>query len=77
MPYPRYLAYDAVGALLWATVWILAGVLLGDQWIAWTTDDDTSTIGAVLAGAATAAVTIAIVYRVWRRHQSLTRHSGS
>ena len=70
MPYLRYLLYDAMGATLWATVWVLVGFLLGDQWIAWTKDGHAATIGAVLASGATVAVATAIAYRLWQRHRS-------
>jgi len=70
MPYLRYLLYDTMGAALWATVWVLIGFLLGDQWIAWTKDGDAATIGAVLTGGGTAAVATAVLYRLWQRQRS-------
>jgi membrane protein DedA with SNARE-associated domain len=73
MPYRRYVLYDAIGAAVWATVWILLGFLLGDQWIAWTKDGGAATISAVLTGASVLAVAGAVAYRLWQRQRAARR----
>jgi membrane protein DedA with SNARE-associated domain len=30
--YPRFLVYDAVGAVVWTATWVLIGWLVGDRW---------------------------------------------
>ena len=65
MPYLRFLAFNAVGAVLWAVALVSLGYLLGASWrIAeqW--------VGRVGAVAGVIVITLAIIWFRWRRAAS-------
>lgn len=68
MPYVRYLLFDAFGAGLWASVWVLVGYLLGAQWAAWEDRPGVGALGAVVSGGAvlTIALTLAVRWHLRR-----------
>ena len=60
--YPTFLAFDAIGSLVWSSVWVALGWLLGDY--ALEAAADAGWIGLAIAGAGVAVV---LALRVWRR----------
>jgi membrane protein DedA with SNARE-associated domain len=69
MPYLRYLIYDSSGAAVWATVWILVGYLIGDQWAAWTEKPGVAALGAIFSLGATLTVGLTLAFRWWQRQR--------
>lgn len=64
IPYVRYAAYEALGALVWAAVFVLLGWALGDQAVRWVENIGwvTLTVVGVLAG----LLALPFGYRWWR-----------
>ncbi|MGH7326443.1 MAG: DedA family protein, partial [Candidatus Rokuibacteriota bacterium] len=67
--YPRYLAFDVLGAILWASTFIALGYVLGDRWRAVVERVGmgpviVATVGLVLLGTATT-----VAMRLWRRRR--------
>jgi membrane protein DedA with SNARE-associated domain len=62
--YPRYLTLDTIGTLVYSTVWVLVGSLIGERAVVFFTTDRRRWLflGLVLLGASTL-----IGYRLWRR----------
>lgn len=65
MPWPRFLLFNALGGIIWATLYGLGGYLLGDQVHRLTGPVGTITI--ILAG----VIIIASIVLVWRNEQRL------
>lgn len=65
MPWPRFLLFNALGGIIWATLYGLGGYLLGDQIRRLTGPVGTITI--ILAG----VIIIASIIFVWRNEQRL------
>jgi membrane protein DedA with SNARE-associated domain len=64
--YPRFVIAEVLGALVWSTVWIGAGWLLGERWTE--AAGEARWVGpAVLV----AAVATALSVRVWRRRRGV------
>ena len=60
--YPTFLAFDVIGSLVWSSVWVGLGWLLGDY--ALEAAADAGWVGLVIAGA---GVAIVLTLRLWRR----------
>ena len=62
--YPRYLTLDTIGTLVYSSVWVLVGSLIGERAVVFFTTDRRRWLflGLVLLGASTL-----IGYRLWRR----------
>jgi membrane protein DedA with SNARE-associated domain len=63
--WPRFVALDAVGALLWSAIWVGLGWIVGDQW-----QDAAQTVsGWLMLGGAVVVASLAglLALRVWRR----------
>lgn len=62
--YPRYLMLDAIGTLVYSTIWVLVGTLIGERAVVFFTTDRRRWLflGLVILGASTL-----IGYRLWRR----------
>lgn len=63
--YSRFIVLDAFGATLWASIWVLLGWLVGEQW-----ESAATSVGgwATVGGAAVVAVLAApLALRFWRR----------
>jgi membrane protein DedA with SNARE-associated domain len=63
--YGRFIVLDVVGATLWASIWVLLGWLVGEQW-----ESAATSVGgwAAVAGAVVVAVLAApLALRFWRR----------
>ncbi len=73
MPYLRYLAYDAVGAFVWAALWIVVGFVVGERWQAWTQEYGSTTVTVAMAGAGAAGLLGVVGYRFTKRW----RHGGA
>ncbi len=65
--YPRFLAYEIVGALLWSATFIGLGYVLGDHWGAVAAQWQGAGLAIAALFVATAAATVAI--RLWRRRR--------
>ena len=64
--YPRYLVLDTVGTVVYATLWVLVGHLVGDQAVEFLTTDRRRYLFLVFVLVGFAAV---FAYRVWRRRR--------
>jgi membrane protein DedA with SNARE-associated domain len=62
--YPRYLTFDTLGTLFYATLWVLVGHLIGERAVVFLTTDRRRWLFVGLV--AVAAVTL-LGYRLWRR----------
>ena len=64
--YPRFLAFDLAGAVLWSATWVLLGWFFADTWRAVAGD-----AGTVLGAAAAAVLLIAavLIFRLHRRRR--------
>ena len=62
--YPRYLTLDIIGTLVYSSVWVLVGSLIGERAVVFFTTDRRRWLflGLVILGASTL-----IGYRLWRR----------
>ena len=62
--YPRYLTLDTIGTLVYSSVWVLVGSLIGERAVVFFTTDRRRWLflGLVVLGASTL-----IGYRLWRR----------
>jgi membrane protein DedA with SNARE-associated domain len=63
--WPRFVAFDAVGALVWSAIWVGLGWIVGDQW-----HDAAQTVSGwlVLAGVVVmASLASLLALRAWRR----------
>jgi len=66
IPYRRFLTYDLVGSLIYATLWISLGHIFGDQvMIALQWLGRRRTVLLIVP----AAVTVIVAYRLWRRRR--------
>ena len=65
--YPRYLTFDGLGALLYTSVWVLVGSVIGEPAVQFFTKDPRrfTFLGLVLLAFATL-----IAYRLWRRFRA-------
>ena len=65
LSWPRFVALDAVGALMWSATWVGLGWIVGDQW----QDAAQSAGGWLMAAGAVLLVALAgpLALRVWRR----------
>lgn len=63
--WPRFLAFDAMGALVWSAIWVGLGWVVGDQW----QEAAQSASGWLLLAGAVFAVGLAgpLALRAWRR----------
>jgi membrane-associated protein len=63
--YGRFVPLDAAGALLWASLWVLLGWVVGDQWqsVAQSVSGWAAVAGAVIA----LAVAAPLALHLWRR----------
>jgi membrane protein DedA with SNARE-associated domain len=63
--WPRFVALDALGALIWSTTWVGLGWIVGDQW----QDAAQSVTGWLMAAGVVVVVVLAgpLALRVWRR----------
>ena len=71
MPYPRFLAFNALGGLIWGVATVLLGYLAGESYA---TVERTAG-RAVAAAVAVVALLALITWRV-REHRQATRHDG-
>jgi membrane protein DedA with SNARE-associated domain len=63
--YGRFLILDVLGATLWASIWVLLGWFVGEQW-----ESVATSVGgwaAVVGGAVITALAAPFVLRYWRR----------
>ncbi|HEY3099126.1 MAG TPA: hypothetical protein VGL14_09470 [Methylomirabilota bacterium] len=63
--WPRFVAFDAVGALVWSAIWVGLGWIVGDQW-----QDAAQTVsGWLMLAGAVVLVSLAglLAVRAWRR----------
>lgn len=63
--YPTFLMMDIIAASLWASLWVLLGWFVGDQW-----ESVAETVGlwlAVAGGAVFALIAVAVTMRIHRR----------
>lgn len=69
--YARFLALDALGALVWAALWVLLGWIVGDRWetVAGNAGAWLAVAGAILA----AALAAPLAWRAWRRRVRASR----
>jgi membrane protein DedA with SNARE-associated domain len=65
--YPRFLAYDLAGALLWSATWVLLGWFFADTWRA--AAGDAGTVLGVAAAAAVILIAAVLTFRLRRRHR--------
>ena len=72
MRYPRFLAFNAAGGIVWGTGVVLLGYLAGSSYAA-----VERTVGRGLAVAVAAVVVVALVVWRIRRHRSETRTTGA
>ena len=65
LTWPRFVALDALGALVWSTIWVGLGWIVGDQW----QDAAQSASGWLVTAAVVLVVAFAgpLALRVWRR----------
>jgi membrane protein DedA with SNARE-associated domain len=68
MPFPTFVACNALGAALWVGCWSATGYLAGDN-----LEAITVTIGRYLTVATAAAVVLFVTYLWWRRTRRRTR----
>jgi len=64
IPYPRFLAFDLLGAVLWSGMLVLLGYFVGRRSVAWMESYSTAELVLVVAAVGTLAIT---GYRWWRR----------
>jgi membrane protein DedA with SNARE-associated domain len=63
--YGRFLLFDLVGAVIWASTWVLIGWFVGARW---ESAAQTAGVGVAAGGAVVLVVAIApLVMRMWRR----------
>lgn len=62
--YPRYLVLDAIGTVVYVTLWVLVGHAIGERAVAFLTEDRRRYVFVVIVLVAFASV---IGYRLWRR----------
>jgi membrane protein DedA with SNARE-associated domain len=67
LTYVRYLVFDATGTVLYTTLWVLVGTLIGERAVVFFTTDRRRWL--FLGLAALAAATL-LGYRLWRRHRA-------
>jgi len=72
MRYPRFLAFNAAGGIVWGTGVVLLGYLAGSSYAA-----VERTVGRGLAIALAVVVVVALVVWRIRRHRSETRTTGA
>ena len=70
--YPRYLAFDVVGSIVYTTIVVLVGWLVGERAVAFLTTDRRRFI---FLGAVVLAWASLIGYRLWRRRQGAAQVS--
>ena len=68
--YPRFLALDAIGTVVYSTLWVLVGQLVGERAVAFLTTDRRRWF---FLAAVVGASIVLILYRIWRRR----RHGGA
>jgi membrane protein DedA with SNARE-associated domain len=66
LTYVRYLVFDAVGTVLYTTLWVLVGAVIGERAVVFLTTDRRRWL--FLGLVALAACTL-LGYRVWRRYR--------
>jgi membrane protein DedA with SNARE-associated domain len=64
--YPRYVALDAAGPLVYTTLFVLVGWFIGERAVVFLTTDRRRWI---FLGAVVLAFATLIAYRLWRRHR--------
>ena len=70
--YPRYVTFDAIGTIVYSTVVVLVGSLVGERAVAFLTTDRRRF---VFLGVVVLAWATLIGYRLWRRRQGAARVS--
>ena len=65
--YPRFLAFDLAGALLWSATWVLLGWFFADTWRA--VAGDAGTVLGVAVGAAALLIAAVLIFRLHRRRR--------
>ena len=72
--YPRYLTFDGLGALLYTSVWVLVGSVIGEPAVEFFTKDPRrfTFLGLMLL-----AFTTLVAYRLWRRFRAPSTASES
>ena len=63
--YGRFVLLDAVGAIVWASMWVLLGWVVGDQWQS--VAQSVSGWAAVAGAAVAVAVAAPVAVHLWRR----------
>lgn len=75
--YPRYLAYETLGAVLWSAVFVILGYALGDQWRAMLEQYGIGTALAVAGGITAAGIAAVVAVRALRRRRHGPASAGS
>jgi membrane protein DedA with SNARE-associated domain len=70
MPFPRFLAYNVIGAALWVGCWSAVGYLAGNH-----LDQITATVSRYLAVALGLAILVFIAY-VWKRRRTRRKEAS-
>jgi membrane protein DedA with SNARE-associated domain len=63
MPYRHYVVCAAIGAILWCSLWVLVGFVLGDQWMTVQGEHGKDTLIAVLGAGSVIALALAVAAR--------------
>lgn len=65
--YPKFLAFDIAGALLWSATWVLLGWFFADRW--WVAAEHAGTVLAAAVVASVVLTVAALGFRLYRRRQ--------
>jgi membrane protein DedA with SNARE-associated domain len=74
MPWPRFLAFNALGAALWVGTWTAVGYLAGNHIQAIYTQANRYALYLLIAAA---LVIVALIVRHWRRRRRTRRETGT
>jgi membrane protein DedA with SNARE-associated domain len=72
--YPRFLAFDLLGALLWSGLWVLLGYAVGDRWPA--IAERLGGVQAALAFLLLTSIAGIVAFRLWRRRRETAELSS-
>jgi membrane protein DedA with SNARE-associated domain len=67
LTYARYLLFDAAGTVVYATLWILVGVFIGERAVVFLTTDRRRWL---FLGLVVVAAVSTLAYRLWRRYRA-------